>query len=810
MTYTLQGIAGQRYGELTPEEQAQVQGAGQAHVSKIRSTLQPTWSQAHTNELLSGAERDAQEIAQRTAEGIFTAKSDAMRLAERAKETGQVTIGNASTIPNIQAQGQAKLQGAVPLGSAADMLQKGLAAGTVSPTSPEQQFAASMQGSNVNAPGIVPSAPSPDINAKYAQALQQTQATGQPAPPDGGTARQVVQGALPPTPQVNPVLDNLFVEDKNIANFSKMVQDYLSPQTQQQTLKQEYEALTKAQGIEGMKTELMNMKNVIEGAEDDIRTEITKAGGFATDSQVLALTNARNKTLIKNYNNLLQTKQQAEEYISNMMGFSQTDKQMAQQRLDSQMNLSVKLVEMEQNMQKNARDTMQNVVDTIGYDGLFAGTQNNPFYQQLAEQTLGLAPGGLTQLAQFAQVERTKKEQKELLDLDLKSAQIAKLESEIAQSEDPNSLDNRYKQTQIEKMKFEMQGVVPETINIPGVGIVNGSAAALSQEYMSTGKLPSAADLKAAGTTFGEISRIAKESPKFEGAIVDKNTNVKPAGVSAAAQEDFARLYNITKMAEELAALDKERVGGVIAGTLGKIFGSDDQSAYLTKRKAIVDEISRMQSGAALTADEVAFYQDYLPGRFSESFFLGQDSGNKIQNFANELNSKLQNRLANNNLSIYGYSKVKVGGQEFEVGDVISNGTQQGRVNPDGTITEINNQQSNASTRANRNNNPLNIKASPTTQKFSGVVGVDNKPASDGGKFLTFNSPEAGFEAAKKLITSDNYKNLSVDAALKRWSNSGYGGEIVPDLKKKTIAQLSSSELSKLIKTMARQEGYTG
>lgn len=424
MTYTLQGIAGQRYGELTPEEQAQVQGAGQAHVSKIRSTLQPTWSQAHTNELLSGAERDAQEIAQRTAEGIFTAKSDAMRLAERAKETGQVTIGNASTIPNIQAQGQAKLQGAVPPGSAADMLQKGLAAGTVSPTSPEQQFAASMQGSNVNAPGIVPSTPSPDINAKYAQALQQTQATGQPAPPDGGTARQVVQGALPPTPQVNPVLDNLFVEDKNIANFSKMVQDYLSPQTQQQTLKQEYEALTKAQGIEGMKTELMNMKNVIEGAEDDIRMEIQSAGGMGTESQVQALANARNKTLIKNYNNLLQTKQQAEDYVNTLMGLEQADRQVASDRLDKQLNLSFKLMDYQQKMQTNAQSTFQNIVKEVGYGGLYQSLQSNPSAISLVEKTLGLAPNGLSQLATYKKL-LTAEEQ---LDVDIKKAQLKNLQ----------------------------------------------------------------------------------------------------------------------------------------------------------------------------------------------------------------------------------------------------------------------------------------------------------------------------------------------------------------------------------------------
>ena len=113
-----------------------------------------------------------------------------------------------------------------------------------------------------------------------------------------------------------------------------------------------------------------------------------------------------------------------------------------------------------------------------------------------------------------------------------------------------------------------------------------------------------------------------------------------------------------------------------------------------------------------------------------------------------------------------------------------------------------------ASNRPQRNNNPLNIKASKTTSQYPGVAGLDPKPASDGGQFLVFNSPEAGFTAAKRLITSGGYSNLSVDQALRRWSGSGYGAEIVPHLANKRINSLSQQELDSLIKTMAHREGY--
>ena len=110
-------------------------------------------------------------------------------------------------------------------------------------------------------------------------------------------------------------------------------------------------------------------------------------------------------------------------------------------------------------------------------------------------------------------------------------------------------------------------------------------------------------------------------------------------------------------------------------------------------------------------------------------------------------------------------------------------------------------------TRAVRNNNPLNIKQSNATSTYSGVTGIDQSPAADGGNFLTFASAQAGFEAAKRLIQTDGYRNLTVDAALRRWSNNGYGAEGLP-FAGKTIGQLTSTELDSLIQAMARNEGY--
>lgn len=89
---------------------------------------------------------------------------------------------------------------------------------------------------------------------------------------------------------------------------------------------------------------------------------------------------------------------------------------------------------------------------------------------------------------------------------------------------------------------------------------------------------------------------------------------------------------------------------------------------------------------------------------------------------------------------------------------------------------------SNESARPNRNNNPLNIKLGGATQKWvdQGLARVEGKEAADGGNFLIFNSPEDGFAAAKDLLLNSGiYSNLSLDAALRKWSGGGYGAEVI-------------------------------
>lgn len=112
---------------------------------------------------------------------------------------------------------------------------------------------------------------------------------------------------------------------------------------------------------------------------------------------------------------------------------------------------------------------------------------------------------------------------------------------------------------------------------------------------------------------------------------------------------------------------------------------------------------------------------------------------------------------------------------------------------------------------ATRHNNPLNVKYGAATRKFvdSGEAELGEK-AKDGGRFLRFKTPEIGFTAAKDLLFGGNYKDLDIDSAMKKWSNSGYGSsEIAPDIDPITkVAQLTEDERSKVVQSMARREGF--
>jgi len=100
-------------------------------------------------------------------------------------------------------------------------------------------------------------------------------------------------------------------------------------------------------------------------------------------------------------------------------------------------------------------------------------------------------------------------------------------------------------------------------------------------------------------------------------------------------------------------------------------------------------------------------------------------------------------------------------------------------------------------------NNPGNIKFGQFAQEFGATPG---RQATDGGIFAVFPDVETGLAAQRRLLLSRNYKSLTVNQAMKRWSNSGYGGELYPSVSNKKMSELTEAELIELQRRQIKRE----
>lgn len=130
-------------------------------------------------------------------------------------------------------------------------------------------------------------------------------------------------------------------------------------------------------------------------------------------------------------------------------------------------------------------------------------------------------------------------------------------------------------------------------------------------------------------------------------------------------------------------------------------------------------------------------------------------------------------------------------------------------IDPDSFFGSVTDNNTNYST-AN-DGNPLNITLGPATQKYVDSGQATVKTA-NGLKFLSFKDPAVGLQAAQTMLfdPKGNYASMSVDAALKKWSGGGYGGDIVkgkgvdPNAK---IGDLPTDQRAMLVQAMAQREG---
>lgn len=239
-----------------------------------------------------------------------------------------------------------------------------------------------------------------DLSKKYLDFYNSKKGTEAPAT----NPRQDIQDATQQPQVQNPeqsFIDNYFSLNPVAKQLYDYTQQVLSPQSTQQTFMQQYQDLTAQAGIPALQTQLMNVQNVMDGTEDDIRTEITKAGGFATESQIQALTGARNKTLLHQANLLSNQLQAQQEYVNNVMQFSEADRAEVEKQIEQKTNLLSNLSNMEDKINSAAKDNFNQIIQTQGYGGLYGALQGDPQLMSQAEKILGLGEGGLAKAAAY-------------------------------------------------------------------------------------------------------------------------------------------------------------------------------------------------------------------------------------------------------------------------------------------------------------------------------------------------------------------------------------------------------------------------
>lgn len=255
-----------------------------------------------------------------------------------------------------------------------------------------------------------------------------------------------------------------------------------------------------------------------------------------------------------------------------------------------------------------------------------------------------------------------------------------------------NALDLENTQSQIDDRKFQ-EGIDLANLHInqnkaaaDAAGITDPSQlVAYAQQYASTGAIPTGLPKG----SFGMVAQFAKESPKPDGTLVDRNTGVKSSALSPTQEDGIVAMRDLTTKLDDLKTLFNSYNHGILAGAKNLVLPSNEEQQYQNLRGEVVDLLARARSGAALTADEVKTYTNKLPSDFNKPLFLGTSGNTGIDSLKSSIAGKLDTTLKAQGVSIYGYSTVNLGGTDYKVGDTIEVNGKKGRVLPDGTIAEL-------------------------------------------------------------------------------------------------------------------------
>jgi hypothetical protein len=217
---------------------------------------------------------------------------------------------------------------------------------------------------------------------------------------------------------------------------------------------------------------------------------------------------------------------------------------------------------------------------------------------------------------------------------------------------------------------------------------------AYASEYAANGSVASLPK----HINLGQVAELARSLPKPNGAIVSTNTGVMSKALSADASKGITAMNEIVNdtlpfMMQKWEEVQMTNFGGtgVVGGIASKIIPSKAMTEYETARQEFLSKLLVARSGATVTPQEYARYAALVPDSFNSPFFLGSSGETKLNTLNQLMGTNFDNYLNSNQLSVYGYSKINLDGQDFTVGEVVTNEYgQSGIVQPDGSIGLIN------------------------------------------------------------------------------------------------------------------------
>ena len=224
-----------------------------------------------------------------------------------------------------------------------------------------------------------------------------------PPPQTQGEASSAINGLLSDTKDssANTNALNFLGGNTTIQSAIETVKSYLTPTVSAATLQSYVNQLQTDQNVlQGLNTQMMSLKTVMDGSEQDIRNEITASGGFATNSQIAALTVARNKTLLQQATMLQNQISTATQTVNNDQSLLQNEKDIANTEFSQNSTILNAAQQLQTQILNAQKDGLNTIIQSVGLGGLVNGLMNaDPTGTQLnsAAKLLGMTGDQLKQ-----------------------------------------------------------------------------------------------------------------------------------------------------------------------------------------------------------------------------------------------------------------------------------------------------------------------------------------------------------------------------------------------------------------------------